>query len=81
MSEATCGGQQMWPRHQRREAGAACHPGSPRAPLQELEWGEAHGPGFGSDPRSPICAAFPLGGNPSSLCAGRTALPLRPFYA
>ena len=39
------------------------------------------GRGFGSDPRSPICAAFPLGGNPSSLRAGRTALPLRPFYA
>lgn len=61
MSKAILGGQQMCPRHQRREAGAACHPGSPEAPLQELEWGEAHGMRSGSDPGAPIRGSFPLG--------------------
>lgn len=60
MSEATRGGQHMCPRRQ-REAGAACQPRGPGAPLRELEWAEARAPRVRAWPRAAIRGSFPPG--------------------
>lgn len=81
MSKATLGGQQMCPRHQRREAGAACHPGGPGATAGAAAGRGPRDEGPGLTPGLP--SAAPSRWAPSRAPPASTprapALPLRPL--